>query len=228
MLSKRTILPIVTLLLVSLLSHAGEIIDRILATVNGHIILQSDWEDALCYEAFAAGHPLDQITADDRKAALDRLIDQELLREQMASSDFHHATPQEVDDRIAQVRNQYPGAGTDPSSQALLFHYGMTENELRSRVALELDVLRLVDARLRPSVQIDSHSIESYYNQELLPQLRQKGAREVPLSEVTPKIRELLTQQRMNQLLTTWLQNLRASSEIRTEAPWPASSNQTR
>ncbi len=228
MLTKRTLFPIVVMLLATLFASAGEIIDRIVATVNGHIILQSDWEDALCYEAFVAGHPLDQITADERKAALDRLIDQELLREQMASSDFAHATPQEVADRIAQVRNQYPGAGTDSAWQALLFRYGLTESEFKSRVALELDVLRLVDARLRPSVQIDPHSIESYYNQELLPQLRQKGAREVPLSEVTPKIRELLTQQKMNQLLTAWLQNLRASSEIRTEAPWPTSSAQTR
>jgi len=228
MIKRGTGTVLAALLLSACLALAGEVIDRIVATVNGHIILQSDWEDALCYEAFVAGHPLDQITADERKAALDRLIDQELLREQMASSDFQHATPAEVNARIAEVRNQYPGAGTDSAWQALLFHYGLTAPELRTRVALELDLLRLVDARLRPSVQIDSNSIESYYNQELLPQLRQKGAHEVPLSEVTPRIRELLTQQKMNQLLTAWLQNLRASSEIRTEAPWPTSSAQTR
>ncbi len=199
---------------------AAEVVDRIVATVNGHIILQSDWEDALCYEAFVAGRSLDQITVENRKDALDRLIDQELLREQMQSSDFQHATDQEVSDRLSQVRNQYPEAGTDSAWQALLVRSGLTLNELKSRVALELDLLRLVDARLRPSVQIDSNSIESYYNRQLLPELREKGAREVPLSEVTPKIRELLTQQKMNQLLTAWLQNLRASSEIRTQAPW--------
>ena len=209
-------------------AYAGEIVDRIVATVNGHVILQSDWEDALCYEAFVAGRPLDQITADERKDALDRLIDQELLREQMESSDFQHATPEEIDTRIADVRNQYPEAGTNSAWQALLVRYGLTENELRNRTALQLDVMRLIDARLRPSVQIDSKSIESYYNQELLPQLREKGAREVPLSEVTPKIRELLTQQKVNQLLTAWLQNLRASSEIRTQAPWPSSAPQAR
>lgn len=225
---KRTTFAFAVVMLVASLAFAGEVVDRIVATVNGHIILQSDWEDALCYEAFVAGRPLDQLTADDRKAALDRLIDQELLSEQMASSDFQHATQQEVADRIAEVRNQYPGAGTDSAWQALLFHYGLTESELKIRVALELDVLRLVDARLRPSVQIDSKSIESYYNQELLPQLREKGAHEVPLSEVTPRIRELLTQQKMNQLLTAWLQNLRASSEIRTQAPWLSSATQAR
>lgn len=210
------------------LAFTGEIVDRILATVNGHVILQSDWEDALCYQAFVSGRSLDQLTAEDRKGALDRLIDQELLREQMQSSDFPHATQQEIDLRISDVRNQYPEAGTNSAWQALLVRYGLTESELKSRVALELDLLRLVDARLRPSVQIDSKSIESYYNQQLLPQLREKGAREVPLSEVTPKIRELLTQQKLNQLLTAWLQNLRASSEIRTQAPWPSAAPQAR
>jgi hypothetical protein len=67
-------------------------------------------------------------------------------------------------------------------------------------------------------VQIDSKSIESYYNQELLPQIRQSGAKDVPLAEVTPKIKELLTQKKMNQLLTAWLQSLRAGSEIHSDA----------
>lgn len=226
MLRRLAILASIALLITP--AHTGEIVERIVATVNGHIILESDWEDALCYEAFVAGRPLERITTDDRKAALDRLIDQELLREQMQSSDFQHATEQEIDARIAEVRNRYPEAGTNSAWQALLVRYGLAEAELKRRVALELDVLRLVDARLRPTVQIDSSSIESYYNQQLLPQLRRKGAREVPLSEVTPKIRELLTQQKMNQLLTAWLENLRASSEIRTQAPWPTAAPQAR
>ena len=57
-------------------SGTGEVIDRIVATVNGHIILLSDWEDSLRYEAFSSGRPLDRMTADDRKSALDHLIDQ--------------------------------------------------------------------------------------------------------------------------------------------------------
>ncbi|MBZ5598069.1 MAG: SurA N-terminal domain-containing protein [Acidobacteriia bacterium] len=197
---------------------AGEVIDRIVATVNGHIILQSDWEDAVCYEAFTTGRALDQVTAEDRKAALDRLIDQELLREQMRASDFPHATDQEVDKRVQEIRQQYPGPEASTGWQSALARYGLNEGELKNRVALQLDLMRLVDARLRPTVQIDSKSIESYYNQELLPQIRQSGAKDVPLAEVTPKIKELLTQKRMNQLLTAWLQSLRAGSEIHSDA----------
>ena len=199
-------------------ARAGDVIDRIVATVNRHIILQSDWEDALCFEAFTAGKPVEQLSVGERKAALDRLIDQELLREQIQAADFPHASAEEVSRRVSEIRKQYPGSETDLGWRAALARYHLSENELRNRLALQLDLLRLVDARLRPTVQIDSSSIESYYQHELLPQLRQSGAREVPLAEVTPKIKELLTQQKMNQLLTAWLQNLRAGSEIRTDA----------
>src|SRR5580693_7517293 len=89
-------------------SWAGEVLDRIVATVNGHIILQSDWDDALRCQAFEDGRSLDQLPPAEHKAALDRLIDQELLREQMHSSDFQHASTQEVTQRIQDIRRQYP------------------------------------------------------------------------------------------------------------------------
>jgi hypothetical protein len=199
------------------LAHA-EVIDRIVATVNGHIILQSDWEDSLRYEAFSSGRPLDRLTAEDRKAALDHLIDQELLREQLRAPDSPHASSEEVDQRIAEIRKQYPGAESDPGWHALLQRYGFTEEELKDRVLVELDLMGLVDSRLRPGVNIDSKSIESYYQQELLPELRRSGAQNVPLAEVSGKIKELLTQKKITQLLTAWLRNLRAGSEIRAEA----------
>ncbi len=208
------------LLLVTLLFSSGEakVIDRIVATVNGHIVLLSDWEDSLQFEAFSSGRPLARFTAEERKAVLDRLIDQELLREQLRAADVQHASAEEVAQRVAEIRKQYPEAETDAGWQSVLDRYRLTEDGLKSRVATELDLMRLVDARLRPAVNVDSKSIESYYNQELLPQLRQSGAQTVPLAEVTSKIKELLTQKKITQLLTAWLQNLRAGSQIRAEA----------
>jgi len=205
------------LLAIALPARAGDVLDRIVATVNNYIILQSEWQDAVRYEAFVAGRPLDQLQATDRKAALDHLIDQELLREQMRSSGFPHASSEEVEKRIQEIRKQYPGAESEAGWQAALARYGLSEDELKRRIALQVDIMGLVDARLRPNVVIDSKSIESYYNQELVPQLRQSGAQQVPLAEVTPKIKELLTQQKMNQMLVAWLQDLRSGSRIRTE-----------
>jgi hypothetical protein len=196
----------------------AEVIDRIVATVNGHIILLSDWEDSLRFEGFSSGRSLDRFTAEERKSVLDRLIDQELLREQMRSADIQHASADEVAQRVAEIRKQYPEAETEFGWRAVLDRYRLNEEGLKSQVATELDLMRVVDARLRPTVTVDSKSIESYYNQELLPQLRQSGAQNVPLADVTSKIKELLTQKKISQLLITWLQNLRARSDIRAEA----------
>ena len=216
------------LLAVALPAAAGDILDRIVATVDNHIILESDWADALRYEAFVSGRTLDQLRAEDRKAALDHLIDQELLREQMRASGFPHASSEEVDKSILEVRKQHPGAESEAVWQAALQRYGLTEKEVKKRMALQVDLMGLVDARLRPNIVIDSKSIESYYNQELLPQLRQAGAKQVPLAEVSPKIKELLTQQKMNQMLVAWLEDLRSGSRIRTETGSAESAGQLR
>src|SRR6202047_592625 len=111
---------------IALPARAGDVLDRIVATVNNHAILQSEWQDAIRYEAFVSGRRLDQVQAGDGKAALDRLIDQELLREQMRSSGFPHANSEEVEKRIQEIRTQYPGAESQAGWQAALARYGLT------------------------------------------------------------------------------------------------------
>ena len=55
--------------------RAGEVLDRILVTVNGHAILQSDLDEELRYEAVMSGHEQRGTISGDRKIALDRLVD---------------------------------------------------------------------------------------------------------------------------------------------------------
>jgi hypothetical protein len=200
-------------------SYAGEVIDRIVATVNGHILLQSDWDEAASYEAFADGKALSALTREQRKAVLDRLIDQELIREQVHTSDFQAATPAEIERRIAEIRKLHPEVIDQASWAAALQSYGLNEDELRAKVTEELNASRAVDARLRPNVQVDSRKIEQYYNEKLLPDLRSAGAPPVPLSEVAPKIKELLAQQQINDLLIAWLKGLRSESNIQMPSP---------
>jgi len=200
-----------------------EVVDRIVATVNGQVILQSDWDEALCYEALVSNRNLDQFTDDDRRAVLDRLIDQELLREQMKSADFRHATEAEVQTRIAEARKQYPQAATEQGWHALLASYHISEKDLFSRVQQQIDVMRLVDARLRPAVQIDSKSIEAYYRDQFVPKLKESGAAEVPLAEVSAKIRELLTEQKVSEMLVSWLQTLRSEGNVHIPSANPLS-----
>src|ERR1035437_6976811 len=143
--AKITITVVVLALLVSVLSLApvrasAEVIDRIVATVNGRIILQSDWDEALCYEALLTNRTLAQFTDDDRRAVLDRLIDQELLREQMKSADFQHATEAEAAARIAEARKEYAEATTEEGWQLVLARFGLSDKELLAHVQQQIDL----------------------------------------------------------------------------------------
>lgn len=208
------VLPVVLAAICIAAVARAEVIDRIVAKVNGHIILQSDLDDALRYEALMSGKPLDQFTEDDRRAVLDRLIDQELLDEQMKSTSFRYASEAEAEARISQARKLYPEAATPQGWQAVLKRFELNEKDLIAHVQQQIDLMRLVDARLRPQVQVDSESIEAYYRDKFVPQLKQAGGSEVPLADVSGKIRELLTQEKVNQLLISWLQNLRSESKV--------------
>ena len=108
---------------------AAEVIDRIVAVVNGHIILQSDVDEAISYQAFADQRPLSTVSQDERKAALDRLIDQELIREEVHASDFQPASVADVDARVAEIRKVHTEATDDASWLAALHRYGLTAED---------------------------------------------------------------------------------------------------
>jgi hypothetical protein len=215
---KKMIAAVALALLVSVLTisaaHAGQVIDRIVATVNGHIILRSDWDEALSYEALLNGRAISQFSDDDRRAVLDRLIDQELLGEQMKSAYFEHASEAEAAARVADARKQYPEAATGEGWQAVLGRFGLSEKDLVAHVEQQIDLMRLVDARLRPAVQVDSKSVEAYYREKFVPQLKPSDARETPPADVAAKIRELLTAEKVNELMVSWLQSLRSESKV--------------
>lgn len=212
--ARKAIFPILLAMACMAGAARSEVIDRIVAKVNGHIILQSDLDDALRYEALMSGKPLDQFTDDERRAVLDRLIDQELLDEQMKSTSFQHASETEVQARVTQARRLYPEATTAEGWQTVLKRFQLNAKDLMAQVQQQIDLMRLVDARLRPQVQIDSKSIEAYYRDKFVPQLKQAGGGEVSLADVSGRIRELLTQEKVNQLLVSWLQNLRSESKV--------------
>jgi len=213
---RKTVAVVVLPLLVGILAlrSSAEVIDRIVATVNGHIILQSDWNDALRYEALLSARTVSDFNEGERRAILDRLIDQELLAEQMKSASFSHATEEEAAAEIASARKLYPEASTDEAWQGVLGKYGLSERSLEQHVREQIDLMRLVDAHLRPAVQIDSKSVETYYRDKFVPQLKQSGEQEVPLADVSAKIRELLTEERVNELMVSWLQSLRSESKV--------------
>lgn len=215
-------LPLLWIFIVAVapLGRAADVVDRIVATVNGHVILQSDWDDAIRFEAFVEGRPLDRLSDQDRSRALDRLIDQELLREQSQGAEPSQPPADEVQQRIMDLQKEHK-ATTSSAWHAALAHYGLAQRQVETWLAHDIAVLHQVEARLRPTVQIPPQTIETYYQQTFLPELRKSGAHDVPLAQVSGKIREILTEQKVNELFSSWLQTLRSESKISTSGRTP-------
>jgi len=195
-----------------MVGQEAQTIDRIVATVNHQPVLQSEWEDGLRFEGFLQGRPPETFTPEERRQALNRLIDRVLLAQQMQAD--YSASPQELADRKDEIRAELQGAESEKGWHELLARYGLTETAFNAALENQLTVMRFVELRLRPSVRVSREDIDDYYNQSLAPAVKKSGKEPEPLQELRPRIRELLVQKQMDTVLEDWLANLRTQSEI--------------
>jgi SurA-like protein len=198
----------------ALSSVAGQIVDRLVTSVNGHAVLQSDWEQEVAIEAFSNARDPLSFTSAERNAALDRLIDQQLLREQVRPS--QPAPAELVAARVAELRKLHPECATEETWRATLQRYGLTQSSLEKRVGDQIQLMKLVEEHLQPSIQIDQQAVETYYHDQLLPDMKRVGSPAAPLTEVFGQIKDLLAERKMNELLSVWLASLRSGSRILT------------
>jgi parvulin-like peptidyl-prolyl isomerase len=205
---------LISLLLLSVVdAPASEVLDGIVATVNNRVILTSDWNGELRFECFMSRRQLADVTPQEKKAALDRLIDRELLHQQMAQTNLKPATADEVQNQINGLKKEQSLQRSGESWDAELSRYQLSETMVADYVGSELTELRLVDARFRASIQIPESEIAKYYREQLVPKLPAPNS--LSLAAATPKIREILIQEKINQLLNSWLETLRSQAHIR-------------
>ena len=213
------------LLLIPLMAFAGEVIDGVIATVNRKPILQSEWDDAVRYEAFMQQKPLRAVTEADRVSALERLIDRRLLESQMSDASRFAPSRDEVRVSLAKLREQIPGAKEDQAWRRMLSSYALKERDIEAGLRSETQMMNFIEVRLRPSVHVQPEEVEAYYRAQVLPDMEKVGVKVVTFEELEPRIREVLVEQHIDQLLDTWLHNLRQQTPIHSSIPLPARSS---
>jgi hypothetical protein len=206
---------ILVLLADTLPMRAGEVIDRIIAVVNNTPVLLSDWDEIWRCEALLAGRSPESYSALEQQDMFNRLVDQELLREQMRGLALHEVPQPDVGSRLHEVRTQLAG-DSDAKWQATLQSAGVREGELRYHLRRQMELERFVDSRFRAGIRIEDRAVAQYYYNNFLPELHKAGGKDVPLDEVADKIREILVQQQIEEQLTAWIQTLREQADIRT------------
>jgi peptidyl-prolyl cis-trans isomerase SurA len=206
---------IVPLLLITLLTpwpiSAGVVLDRVAVIVGKHVVKTSDIDRDLRLTTFLNREPLALNGAARRKAA-ERLIDQAVIRDEIATGGYQRATDAQASSMLAQIRqNQY--GGSDPRFRQALNQYGITEAELQSQLLWQLTVLRFIEERFRPGVLVSDEEMRDYYNQHLA-ELRRKHPQGNSFEALKPEIQSALEGERINQQFEMWLEGARKRAQI--------------
>ncbi len=185
-------------------------IDHLLAAVNGKVITSLDLQMTRTLNAvLELGQSMG---AQSDKEELDRLIQQELMRQEMAVYSVSQAkVDEEVQSRIEDLKKAYAEIGGLP---ALLRQLGLEPDELTARVKTIVLTERFFALRFGPFVTVTPEEEESYYRQKLLPELKAKGIAIPPLTQVAAQIEALLKQDKITEAGLQWLNNIKSSSRI--------------
>ena len=204
--------------LLAVAAHAAETLDRIVATVDRHPIMRSDVELEAHFSHFLAGQT-NEITVQDEIDALDRLVDHDLIADQVAVFGAIPVTQEEIAAREMEIRKQISGADSDAGWHRLLQENGLEEKDVDSRIADEIRTLRFIDMRFRSEVRVGPRAIQTYYESKFVPEMKQQNLTPPPVNQVQDKIEAILREERVNALISDWLKTLRNQSRIQTFDP---------
>jgi parvulin-like peptidyl-prolyl isomerase len=187
------------------------VLDRIAVVVNKHAIKLSDIQHELRLTEFINSQPLD-LGAAARKQAADHLIDQAVIRDEIALEGYGRATDAQATSLLNQLRkNRF--TGSDTRLRASLERYGLTENELHDHLLWQMTVLNFIDQRFRPGVLVNDDDVRKYYDSHL-DQLKKQHPRDFSFEKLAPEIRTLLEGEQVNKQFDAWLDESRKNARI--------------
>ena len=186
-----------------------ELVDRIVAVVDEDPILESDLDRAIGLGLVEGG--AEESEESLRRRVLDQVIEEKLRFHEIDRFGFSEISLADVDRAYAEIKSRFPD---EKAFAERLEALGTTPDELRQLVARQLMVLTYVDERLGARVFVSVEDIQRYYEETLLPELRARGEAIPELDSVREQIRGVLKEQRLNEEITTWTEELRREADI--------------
>jgi hypothetical protein len=202
---------------------AGEqvTLDRVVAIVNGDLILESDVD---AEGRFAAFQPFSEPKPVTRDELVERLIDRALILQQMALQPEPPITDAQVDAQLATLRKSIPKCAayhceTEAGWAKFVAEQGFTMDEMRERWRQRMQVLLFIEGRFRMGIRIEQADIDDYYKNTMIPVYEKEKMTPPAEATLADRIQEILLQERVNKLLDDWLTALRAQGSVRMMKP---------
>jgi hypothetical protein len=152
---------------------AETVVDRIAVVVGKQILTESEVLENLRITALINGEALD-VGAAKRKEAAERLVDQELLRNEMKLTNAAPTQAAEAESVLRQfIGKRYPN---ESAYREALTAYGVTENELKQQLAWQVALLRFTEQRFRPLANLAAAVANTQVADRLRPGAATNGA----------------------------------------------------
>ncbi|HLK66888.1 MAG TPA: hypothetical protein VKU19_25820 [Bryobacteraceae bacterium] len=132
------------LVLILVAAASAAVVDRVAVVVGKTVITESEVVQEVRLTEFQNGQPLD-LGPQQRRDAAGRLVDQQLIRSEMAAGSYPKPTPGDAQAVLQKFRQEhYPSAA---EFQAALTRYGITEQQLQEHLLWQLSAVRFADLR---------------------------------------------------------------------------------
>jgi hypothetical protein len=188
---------------------AGEIIDRIAATIGQQVITDQQVIEQVRLTAAIEGTPID-LSAENKRKVLDRMIEQTLVRKEIEFTKFPSATSAEAAPLLKQVRDRYPN---DAAFRHALAQYGVSEDALERYLIWQMTFLRFIEYRFQPSVQITDTEIQQEYRRQSA-EMIESHQRPPGLDQMRPQLEKIIRQRLTDAALDRWLGEVRTQYDI--------------
>ncbi len=186
--------------------RAQQVVDRIVARVEGDVILLSDVRQLSRYQQLLDG----KSETDDQ--ILDRLVDQWVVRTEAETSRFPHALRRGCSARRGAHETilRFAGGIRGPSKGKRPERQRNCRDERRATLPHQLSRFPF----LRPSVQIDPKAVEDYYEKGVLLRAKARGQQPPTFEAAREFIQEFLVQQGINDEAERWLKESRGRLHV--------------
>lgn len=124
---------------------AATALDRIAVVVGNHVITETEVLREVRLTEFINGQPL-YLGPGQRRAAAERMVDQQLIAEEMKHGDYPMPAAEEADPMLRDIEKRFQGL---PQFRAALEKYGLAEPDLRQYLLWQLAVLRFTELRFQ-------------------------------------------------------------------------------
>jgi len=180
--------------------RAQQVVDRIVARIDGDVLTLSEMRELAAFQQVMGEKP-----ASDAEL-IRQLVDQWMINTEARAEQFSRPSEAVVGRAMEELEKQF---GSPDEFRKRWTEVGLTPAAVRRLLEQQMLTLQFLDRKFRAVAQVEPNQMETYYREELVPQMSARGQQAPPIESVQEQIRELLVQRVISRLSARWLEESR-------------------